>query len=695
MEFSPRARQILLLLLKTEQPVHEQEIADTLGVSKRTIQREFEVLEGDLAKRKLTLDRVKGAGATLVGSPEGRQELLEELLGSQDSEWSDKEERRRHLLFELLRDRTPRKLFYYSQLLGVSEATVGSDMEALGAWLLKNNLTILKKPGYGVVLNGAESDYREAMRRFINENADGAEERLRGNDAVAGAVMNMADSGVYNLLNTDTINRVYKALNGLKEPRLKQLTENDYIGLVMHIAIGIERIREGGIMEENAELSESLESWEEYDLAVRILNAIESEFSIKIPDVELSYILLHIRGSKIQYSGSADTTLLDDIDAGDMVDLIDRMIDAYDPAYAYDLKRDEEFIRGLMVHLAPTFVRLKNHLNIFNPLLSDIKSEYADIYRKCAEAAKVITQKTGLAVNEEEIGYLTMHFGAATEKINEKQTYSRKVTIGIICASGFGVARLMMTKLYNKLGRDVKLKPYGMDEITQYVASNTDFFVTSLNLERLGVDYVQVSPLITTGDLEQIRCKIEEYSRIRKTTVESDFAKQLDMTNFIIKEISTLIQKYRHYEVDTNISFDELLIFLAGKVTEGPRGAGVVKESVTRREALNSQVFPDMGFALLHCKTKAVREVVFCTCSPAGGESFQDPYFKGIKAAILMLAPIDEQSALHSDILGYISGAFVNNREFTEAILRGEEENARTELRKTLKSYFNEFLSQL
>ena len=40
-------------------------------------------------------------------------------------DFSDKDTRRQHLLFELLRDRTPKKLLYYSTLLGVSEANGG------------------------------------------------------------------------------------------------------------------------------------------------------------------------------------------------------------------------------------------------------------------------------------------------------------------------------------------------------------------------------------------------------------------------------------------------------------------------------------------------------------------------------------------------------------------------------------------
>ena len=44
MEFTPRISQILKILLANGGPISKQEIAEDLGVSKRTVQREFEYL---------------------------------------------------------------------------------------------------------------------------------------------------------------------------------------------------------------------------------------------------------------------------------------------------------------------------------------------------------------------------------------------------------------------------------------------------------------------------------------------------------------------------------------------------------------------------------------------------------------------------------------------------------------------------
>lgn len=131
MEFTPRISQILKILLANGTPIGKQEIAEELGVSKRTVQREFEYLELCIRKYNLKLVNYKGKGVILEGKVEDLVKLEENLREEQYPDAADRDGRRRRLLFELLRDRTPRKLFYYSQMLGVSEATAGSDMDAL------------------------------------------------------------------------------------------------------------------------------------------------------------------------------------------------------------------------------------------------------------------------------------------------------------------------------------------------------------------------------------------------------------------------------------------------------------------------------------------------------------------------------------------------------------------------------------
>ena len=697
MEFTPRIQQILKILLDTSEPVSKQEIADELGVSKRTVQREFEYLEICIKKYHLKLVNQKGKGVALRGKDEDIEKLRDSVGDEAMPDAADREGRRRRLLFELLRDRTPRKLFYYSQMLGVSEATAGSDMDALYPWLEESHLGIVKRPGYGVILEGDERDYRDAMRRFIGEIAGHSEAYSSGDitgEIFAEALLDAADSGIYSLLEGDIVRRVDKVLRDMGEPKILQLADSAYAGLVIHISIVIERLKQGAALDNIPQEMGNLEFWDDYELAVRILEAMEKEFEIAIPRGELSYVLLHLRGAKMAYTGE-EQELPGDIGDDRLLPMVDRMIDVYDKSIANELKEDEEFLRGLLIHLRPVFVRLSTGLRIYNPILDDIKEEYADIFEACRRAANVITEETGYEVNEEEVGFLAMHFGAAQERVRENKQYTRKVNIGIVCASGFGVARLMMTRLKDKLGDRAILKAYGKGEINKYVVSGTDFFVTTMNLDMLPVDYIQVSPLIPPKDLAKIEYKLEDYSHIKRETTETPYNRRLDDAYFLMREIKSIIRRYRRMETSETIRFRELLQFLSMQVTESLHAAAALRDAVEKRERINSQIFPDLGIALLHCRSGAVREPVFISCTPRGTSCFKDPYFQGIRAALLMVMPVDDDRQIHAEVLGSISGAMVTNEYFLKMIKTGREDQIRAELARELKCFFFDHLDRV
>ena len=697
MEFTPRIQQILRIMLDSKGPVNKQEIADDIGVSKRTVQREFEYLELCIKRYGLKLTNHKGIGVEIQGSPENIEKLREDLGDQQYPDAADREGRRRRLLFELLRDRTPHKLFYYSQLLGVSEATAGSDMDALCPWLEESRLGIVKRPGYGVILEGDERDYREAMRRFIEETAGQSDAYSSGDitgEIFAEALLDAADSGIYSLLEGDTVRRVDKVLRGLNEPKILQLADSAYAGLVIHISIVIERLQQGAALKSVPPEMGDLEFWDDYDLAVRILEAMEKEFEILIPRGELSYVLLHIRGAKMAYTGE-EQEFPSDLGDDRLLPMIDRMIDVYNKDIANELKEDEEFLRGLLVHLRPVLVRLSTGLRIHNPILEDIKEEYAEIFEACRRAAHVITEETGYEVNEEEVGFLAMHFGAAQERVKENKQYTRKVNIGIVCASGFGVARLMMTRLKDKLGDKAILKAYGKGEINKYVITGTDFFVSTMNLDQLPVDYLQVSPLIPPKDLNKIEYKLEDYSHIRRDTTETPFNRRLDEAYFLIREIKSIIRRYKRMETSETIRFRELLQFMTMQVTDSLHAAAALRDGIEARERLNSQIFPELGIALLHCRSGAVREPVFISCTPRGDDNFKDPYFKGIRAALLMCMPVDDDRKMHAEVLGSISGSMITNTYFLKLIKTGREDEIRAELAKELKCFFFDYLDRV
>lgn len=691
MNITPRQKRILLLLLQKEIPYKLADIAKPINVSERTIQRELDALNLYLKEYHCQIIREKGVGISLKGSIEAKDSLTRDLSGLDEIDASDIDQRRKVLLLELFRDRTPKKIFTFSQRLGVSESTIAKDLEALQPWLDKNHLTIIKRPGYGVTLKGSESDYREAMQRFINENTEEAYLTDRHiTAALSQAFFDSTDQSILGLMDFDYITRVQSVLQNINDPKFDQFTDHAYLALVLHIAIAVARIEKGGIIESEMPL-EDWESYEGYPLAMNIKQAIEKEFSIVMPKSEISYLLLHIEGSKINYSESLDAQSHLNHDEEELLDLIDGMINAYDPALKTTLKQDGIFVRGLMIHLQPVIIRLKNKMNIFNPLLSQIKAEYPETFFKSRQAANVIAKHFGFEVSEEEVAYLAMHFGTAEERIKDRLTTVRKVNIGVVCASGFGVARLMMSKLAKELGNSVNLQTFGTNDIGS--DDSIDFYVSSFDLKDYNVDYIQINPLIIHTDVQKIRAKTDDYSHIVNKNIEDNtFDQRLSDIEFLTKEIQRLIAQYQAIECPKDSNMEQI-IHIASNAYYSGKQADYIEKRINQREQMGSQIFPEYKMALFHCQAPVDTSIVLTL--HAQGSSFTDKKMKDVQSVIFMVIPETIQLKNNQKLFGHISSSLVQNPVFLDTIHSNNQEIIREELKNILQVYFYQYINEI
>jgi mannitol operon transcriptional antiterminator len=172
MELTPRIKQILQFVLEKNEPVLEQDIAQHIGVSKRTVQREFDYIAAGLVDYDLSLCKKKNIGVWIDGDAVNLNRLRKEVTETQNNNFSDKNTRRKYLIYELLREKIPKKLFYFSNLFGVSEATISHDLDVVEKKLAGYRLSLIRKPGFGVIVDGKEKDIRTALHYFVNDNMD-------------------------------------------------------------------------------------------------------------------------------------------------------------------------------------------------------------------------------------------------------------------------------------------------------------------------------------------------------------------------------------------------------------------------------------------------------------------------------------------------------------------------------------------
>jgi len=699
MDFTPRMQQILLIMLNEDKVISVKNLAERMNLSKRTVQRELEYLGRALKEYHVEFCSKTGTGVWLEGAREDRDRLLRHLSEKDTLDASDRPERRKRLILEILKDKTLKKLYYYSELFGVSEATISADLEAAEEWFEPFNLKIIRKPGYGISIEGREKDFRLALRAFIDENIDTHfirdiyEEK---DQALFELVGSKNDKNIYKILNNDLLLRVIACIQRIKDRRLLNLTENSYVGLVLHVTIAVNRILKKEILEENQAMVESLRGNDDFCLAGRIVEELCKEFEIEIPEIETAYICLHIKGAKVQQIELDEDSRARVSGQRELLEVVNQMIDRFDPVVAWQLKQDEEFVvHGLAAHLQPTLVRLANNMKIENPLLDQIKRDYAAIFERCRSVAEVIEEHYGYPVPEPEIGYLAIHFGAAMVRLESSREVKRKVNMGVVCASGIGISRLMCSRINRFFNDRINLTAYGLNGLSPYVLERTDFFVSTLQLKE-AADILYVSPLLTAREMEQIAAKVREYEHMPAVRQEDEtFTRQLEEVNYMAAQIKSLIQRFQLVRTEETVTFEEFLVRVGEGQTPYADRQKMIIDALKRRETMGSQFFPDFSFALLHARTAGVARPVFTVFKPETGKQFLSPDMKGIRAAIIMLMPEEEHVNENASMLGYLSQKLVEEDEFLNTIMSGEEEDIRGLLSRYLKKYFNRYLDKI
>lgn len=697
-DFTPRMQQILLALLRETEAISVSELAKNIQVSKRTVQRELEYFPKALKKYHIRFASKTGTGVWLEGEA-GDKETLRLMLEQDDTpDISNRSERRKRLVLEILKDKTLKKLYYYGELFGVSEATVSSDLEAVEGWFQSYGLQIVRKPGYGVFIEGSEKDFRGALRAFIDENLNSqmVEDMYadRGAD-IAQFVGEKSEKNIYHILDQEILKRVTACILRIRDKRILNLTENSYMGLVIHVTIAVNRILASEIIEENEGLLESLQLDSDYELAERIAGELETDFGIVIPRIEKVYICLHIKGAKVQQIALDEESRKDLSESRQLWDVVNEMIDCYDKDIAYLLKQDEEFvIEGLIAHLKPTLVRLANGMKIQNPLLEQIKVQYSEIYTRCLQVADVLKRHYGYEVPEAEIGFLAIHFGAAKVRLESRRESRRKVDLGIVCASGIGISRLLSSKIQQCFAGRVEVDTYGMMDLTPYVLEKKDFFVSTMPLKETA-DVIYVSPLLNQADLDRIRDKVSRYECMPKEKENRKFTRQLDQVNYMAVQIKTIIAQMGYLKVDPDITPDGLLEAISQEQTPYEERQLMIREDLLKRESINTQVFPEFGFALFHARTRGVMRPSFAVCVTREREAYTHPYFKGISAVVVMLLPMEDHVAENRALLGHLSETLVEEELFLETILGGGKEEVRELLEGYLKQFFDRYLDQV
>lgn len=622
-----RQQKILKQLLTADSQFTTNQLADKLDVSARTIRSDIKAincwLEDTYGGKIKTKPRV---GVWLEMGNKDRELLKEELeFGPNTFSPDSKEGRIVYIIKRLLETDERLTATQLAEELYVSRTTINHDLHQVEDWLSEHNLKLKKKPNWGMKLIGAEKDLRSAVSHLLATTADMS--RLFDSfDYVP-----QRDEG--NKLYINNLNQIQKIIDQPDLPLIKRVihevqeeynfkfTDQAYSGLVIHLAIALRRIKSGESIElPDYDLGE-VESTEEYTMAEQIVQRLEEELSLSIPQAEVGYITLHLLGAKVKEMPNEKSkqevgVSLEEINP-EVIQLAQKMVAKASEVLDVSLHGDQRLLLDLSIHLRSAINRLKYNMNLFNPMLERVRSSYPLTYEAAVEASKLMEEKYGVEMIEDEVGYITIHLQAARERREEAR--KQPIQVLVVCSSGRGTAQLLATKLKRLFG-ELEIQgiasAFELDEVLKENAP--DLIVNTVPLtEQREVPNLKVSPLLPNADVQQIQNFV------------GNFNQDLEPHPDCFSELGTRIDPELVFINHQFSNQQEVIEFLGKQVQEkGYAGPGFI-DSVLAREELSSTNIGGQ-IAIPHGNFDQTNESTIAVCK------LQDPIVWGKKEVELV-----------------------------------------------------------
>lgn len=487
MMISNREKSILKLLserLHSFLTIHD--IAQALGISSRTVHREMKSVEDTLNKYHLSLTRVPKLGLRIEGEPEDIDNFVQSLTEQNTIDLSD-EERKVIILYNLIQSKDPVKLYSLANEIGSSTHTLNKIIEQLEPELHTFELSLERRRGEGLILNGEEVNKRQLLARIMLEKLDG--------DSVYSVV---EDHFVYHTLNETHLRGIVDIDRLFNVERLLMdelgtlpytLTEASYLTLTIHIVLAIERIKQDGHVEIEDDTLNELISTDEFKVSERLTNVLSDIYDVTFNHSEIAFITMHLRGARRRHETTYENN---DIHKQRVTELIEFVKDQ-----GFSFKDEEALFKGLNLHLEPAINRLEANIETYNPLTEMIETYDQELFEAVSSGLKIVFMNYHFPKSE--VAYIALHFGGM---LQAKQR--RSLHVLVVCSSGIGTSRILSNRLKQHFSEITQTTEVSVSSLKSIDFSKYDGMISTVAVDTK-YPHITVNPLLPKQDAENVK----------------------------------------------------------------------------------------------------------------------------------------------------------------------------------------------
>ncbi|WP_331854089.1 BglG family transcription antiterminator [Streptococcus sp.] len=415
-----RTYAILNRLINSEIPLSVKYLSSEFEVSERTIRNEIGTINELLIEYQLPLvESIRSRGMHLTLTNSQIRKIRELEKSKSEFKYLTREERVLDLILGIAFGKEPIFLNRKEEMYQVSKSSIAEDIRQVRRNLEYYHVKVVSIPKQGLQFQAKEQFIRAMLFSIIS------------------TILLSDDQGkkgiVFKYLNKEQ----FSYLDEIYSKFISNLEVSHYrTNFNLLVYIWIARIQQGKYISESEE-DEGLV--QQNNKVYRYINAVLNKVGVKINLEEESYIyfLLNTLNREDDYRP---------INWLDLQLLIMQFIQYVETETGIPFsKKEAQLQEALYNHMISMVERIKNGLQLVNPLRDKIKQTYGVVYKVVESYLKTNESEFGGSITEDEIAFLTIHFSTALSEINQNNKYWYRAIV--ICNHGIATGRLLAENL--------------------------------------------------------------------------------------------------------------------------------------------------------------------------------------------------------------------------------------------------------
>lgn len=461
-----RQKELLILLLRSKEPLSLSQLQEELHASRRTIYYLVNKLNETLQILSAgAVNNKRGKGYYL--SEKQKNILSAEMKREEESVFLRPKERIYYLICWLMYPKIAIHVETITEVLDISRNSVFNALKQVKKELERYDLQLGYTNRKGYFINGKALNGRAVLLYYL---------RL---------LLCKIHYRKLHFLSPSEVELFYSRLMKISAEMKNEYHQDNLLSIACLLSI-VHHVKQ----EFDFSLLELKDLGETDEL--RLIDAYFQDLNVH----ERLYLAVHLLGSK----AGAALRVQDDENDIVLFELASRIVGVFERRACAYLTEKVSLINSLYMHFKLSMYYYRLSIQAVNPMIKEVKSSYNDLYQLVKMVCEEMQQEFPFPLTESEITYITVHFGGHIHQKGGR--FYRNIRVLVVCPSGISTSTLLKREIEDLYSNVTVVAATTVNNLAEY-KEKVDFIVSTIDIQS-DLPWIRVHAILSKEDRSRI-----------------------------------------------------------------------------------------------------------------------------------------------------------------------------------------------